>query len=745
MSFENIYTIVKKEIKSYLINPATYIMATVFVVVWEFLFFQNVFLIGEASVQGLFSLLLWFFLLLIPAVTMGSISEEKNKDTLEVLLTNPMSDWELVFGKFFSALLFVAALLLASLPVVISLNMFGDVDMGAYIGQYFASVLLTSVFVSLGIAVSSFFKSQIPALMLSVMGIFLLIISGFDIVTMSLPEWLSPVFSRLSVYTHYNSLARGLIDLRDVWYFVFLTAIFLFIAHTRLVLRRYGKSTKEVMKERATTLSILIVFLITSGLGFAPVARLDLTEGDIYTLTDVTKETLSNLPKEITITLYTSNNLPAQFQPIVRNVKDVLSDYASYGGSNIRVEYKNPDDSEDVANEAVKNGITLAQANLQSQGEFNVKQFYFGIAVKSDKESKAIPFISDTSDLEYKLTSFISELTKTDKKEVVFVYGKDESPVSAKYSNLSDELKKQFLVKDVMVSEGTTTLIKEADVIVFAGKTDMFDKTKADVARKAFSMSKNMLVLEDAISVNPQYMLASLNGTSTDDVLSEYGISVDRNMVYDLRSNKNISVGGRNGITYITPYPQFVVANVDRSVISKLSVPYVVMPWSSSVTVNKDVLAERGFESFPLIFTTEYAGAEIEKLDIDPQVRLPQINLGVKNIGILVRPKDSDGESADGNKSRLVVIGDSDFLADGSITPENLAFGMDVISYLAQESSLAGIRIKQNMSRPLLFGNKKEVAFVRYGNMGGIAVLIMLIGVIVLGRRKKLKNKTYNK
>jgi ABC-2 type transport system permease protein len=102
MNVRNVFAIFKKEIRAYLFNPTTYIIAGVFIAVWEFLFFQNVFLVGQASVQALFMLLPWFFLLFIPAITMGSVAEETNKETLEILLTHPVKDRELVLGKYFS-------------------------------------------------------------------------------------------------------------------------------------------------------------------------------------------------------------------------------------------------------------------------------------------------------------------------------------------------------------------------------------------------------------------------------------------------------------------------------------------------------------------------------------------------------------------------------------------------------------------------------------------------------------------
>ncbi len=735
MKAKNVYKIIKKEIKSYLVNPATYIIAGVFVAVWEFLFFQNAFIIGEASLAGLFSLLTWFFMLLVPAIMMGSIAEEKNKYTLEILSTQPISDWDIIMGKALSGVIFIFVLLLASLPIAISFGFFGNIDIGVYVGQYIAALLLAFLFVSITVATSSLFKSQVPALMLSVVIIFGLIIFGFDIVTMSLPAWLGGVFSRLSVLTHYNSIARGVLDLRDVWYFAFFTFFFLEIAHFVLTLRRSGKTSNAIVREKLILLGLTVLLIVTSGLGLVPVSRFDMTEGNVYTLTDATKNIVSNLPDEVNIILYASDNLPAQYQPILRNVKDVLRDYKTYGNSKLKIEYKNPNGNDDVASEAQKNGIVPAQFNMVGNGELQVKQSYFGIVVKSSDEKKTIPLIQDTSDLEYKLTSFINELTNTNKKKITFLLGEGESIGALGLSKFSSELEKQFDVDEFVPTEATTTIATDTAVLIVSGASNSFDDLKEKTIADAFDNGKNVLFMIDTVNVNTNYMMASFNGTSTNDVLGKYGVTVNNDMVYDLRSNQTIQVGG-GMIRYFVPYPFFVQAVVNTSVLPGSNITNVTIPWGSSISVNGEVLASLELENTPLVYTTKFAGSQSKNLSIDPNQKFDSSDLGVKNLAVLVKSQDND-------KYRFIVVGDSDFISDSIGSEENIAFGMDMVSYLAQEDSLAGIKIKQSVSRPLMFENGKQILFVRYGNIAGAVLLIIFTGAFIIGRRRKLAKKTY--
>lgn len=739
MNIRNIYAIFKKEVRAYIYNPTTYIIAGVFIAIWEFLFFQNVFLVGQASVQGLFALLPWFFLLLIPAITMGSIAEETNKETLEILLTHPLKDRELLLGKYLSMLAFSAVILIPSLGVALSLKSYGDLDLGVFVGQYIASLLLASALGALGISVSSYFRNQVPALLVSVVSVFVLIIMGSEIFTMSLPPWIGAIFSRLSVLPHFQSIARGVLDVRDVWYFALITALFLEVGNMRLISRRTSRYAKKVLKERTLVLVLLGVFITTAGFGLFPSFRVDLTEGNIYTLTKSTKSILADLPKDVEIVLYESENLPAQYQPLSRTVKDVLKDYSTYGGAKVSVKYKNPDADEVVAKTALEDGVRPAQFNMVGNGEFQVTQAYFGIAVKAGEEKKAIPLIQNTSDLEYQLTSFISELTKTEKKKIAFL--DVGSKTSAKgYTLLAGELKKQFIVEDITLTEASSTVPEDVDLLVVARPTGALDALYETALRSYLASGKNVLFLVDGVEVNAQYGFILPNSTSTDTLLGEYGITVHQDMVYDLRSNQTVQVGGGN-VRYFLPYPAYVRALVTEGVLAGSKLTSVTIPWGSSLSVEDGVVTAKGLQSIPLIHTSKFGGVQTENFVLDPQGAFSQNDLGEKLIGVLLKPLE-DEETA---LPRIIVVGDSDFLTDEYIqgATENIAFGMEVFSYLAQEGSLAGIKLKQEASRPLSFEDQKQTAWVKYGNMLGALGVLVGFGALLISRRRKMRTVTY--
>lgn len=132
MNIKNIRSVVKKEIMGYLNSPASYIVAIVFLLLWEFMYFRNAFLIGESSLRNLYGLFPWMMLILVPAVTMGSVAKEKDDGTLEFILTQPINELEYVIGKFLGALFFITTVLLFVVPVALSISRFGPFDWGVF-------------------------------------------------------------------------------------------------------------------------------------------------------------------------------------------------------------------------------------------------------------------------------------------------------------------------------------------------------------------------------------------------------------------------------------------------------------------------------------------------------------------------------------------------------------------------------------------------------------------------------------
>jgi ABC-2 type transport system permease protein len=236
---DTILAIFKKEFRSYFVSPIAYVFITVFLVVSNFLFFQSFFLINQADMRGYFELLPWIFLFFVPAVTMRSWSEERKGRTLELLLTWPVSDVEVVAGKFAAAFSFLTVVILLSLSIPITIMLLGKPDLGPIIGGYAGALLMGGAYLAIGMWVSSYTENQIIAFILGVVATFVLFIIGNPFFTMAAPQVMVPLFSYLGLSTHFDSIQRGVIDSRDILYYLSTIGFFLFLNIQFLASRKW--------------------------------------------------------------------------------------------------------------------------------------------------------------------------------------------------------------------------------------------------------------------------------------------------------------------------------------------------------------------------------------------------------------------------------------------------------------------------------------------------------------------------
>lgn len=224
-----IISVFKKELKGYFDSPIAYVYLVIFLITINWFFFKGFYLMNVASLKGFFMLLPWFFLFLVPAISMRIWAEEKRSGTLEVILTLPITDWELVLGKFFAALVFIIISLLLTLILPLSINYIGDLDFGPIIGGYIGAILLGAAYLSIGFFVSSLTRNQIIAFILGVTVTFIFFMIGEPLVTMVIPRWLIPIFQYLGLNYHFNNIGRGVVDVRDVIYYLSMTSFFLYL------------------------------------------------------------------------------------------------------------------------------------------------------------------------------------------------------------------------------------------------------------------------------------------------------------------------------------------------------------------------------------------------------------------------------------------------------------------------------------------------------------------------------------
>lgn len=225
----SIFIIMKREFHSFFLSPIAYIFLTLFLVLTNFTFFQSFFVMGEASMRSYFEFLPWFFLAFLPAITMRSWAEERKNKTLELLLTWPLRDTDVVLGKFFASFLFLALALLLSVTVPISVMIVGVPDLGIIAASYIGALFLGGAYIAIGMAISSITENQIVAFIGTLVILLILTVIGHNGILAYLPTPVAMVMSSLSLEYHFNSIARGVLDSRDFIYYLSVIGFALFL------------------------------------------------------------------------------------------------------------------------------------------------------------------------------------------------------------------------------------------------------------------------------------------------------------------------------------------------------------------------------------------------------------------------------------------------------------------------------------------------------------------------------------
>lgn len=232
---QNIKHIFKKEFKSYFFSPIAYIVISFFLIIIGWLFFSTFFLDRQANMTRFFSLLPIAFAFVVPAVTMRLFSEEINIGSYEILLTMPVTFRDIIVGKFLAAVGFIGVMLIPTLFYALSITFLGKLDWGPVIGGYLGAILLGATFSSIGLLASSITRNQVVAFIIG-MAVCLSLTLLIDFMLFFLPSFLVGIFQYLSANYHFKNIAKGVIDLRDIMYFVSVSFVVLY--GTNLIMQR---------------------------------------------------------------------------------------------------------------------------------------------------------------------------------------------------------------------------------------------------------------------------------------------------------------------------------------------------------------------------------------------------------------------------------------------------------------------------------------------------------------------------
>jgi ABC-2 type transport system permease protein len=738
MKFTNIWEITKKELKSNFDNPSGYIFIGIFLFVVYFLFLKAFFLIGNASLKGLINSFPWVLTILIPAVTMGAFSREKDKQTLEYLITKPISSIELMAGKILGSSITVIFAVLLTLPLIPFILSFGNMDLGETTSGYVGTILLVISLTTIGVSISSLFKNQIAAFLSSAVIISILNLISSSFVSINLPLNLASLISKLSTIDRLDSISRGVIGASDVVYFIMLTIISFAIGLISLEKIRSPKIKNYLRKLLLVLIpTVLISLILIYSSGFAK-SRLDLTTNKKYTLSESTKDILSKEGK-IVIDVYSSSDLPTQFKSVSDELRSVLNDYQRIGGSNISVSYFKAEDNETKLKEA---GIQPVEFNVIGQDKYQIQRGYLGLVIYKEGEptkKESIPFAGSSTDFEYEITSRINRLKQVEKPKVAFATGNGEKDIYSDYSVLKRFLDGNYVINTVNFSSSlpdtddneqetpNTPDLSPYNLLIVADPIVEYSNESKDSIRSFIDNGGNVLYLSSPIFVDPMAGTIDDNPSGKGNLLENYGITVAPSLVYDIKSNLPVPVSAGSQQVLIN-YPFFIRPSKNESLIPN-SPNNLTVIWANSLNLKDD--------SWKVLYnTSDGGGAQFNNYNLDPQ----QSFIPENKVYAIAALKELEK----GNK--VVVLGNSTlFLDDFLINPggeENLIFGLSLIEYLGSGSSLSSIKAKNLFVTQFTNATPQQRSLLNYG---APAISIIILGALGISRylRKRRLYKKY--
>ncbi len=393
-----IVEVCRKEFNSFFASPAAWLFLAAFLAVNLFVFFwaEAFFARNIADVKPLFQWMPILLIFLVAALTMRSWSEERRAGTLESLLTAPVSPLSMILGKFSAGLALVALALTLTLPIPVTVAMMGALDWGPVWGGYIASLFLAAAYLSIGLYMSGRTDNPIVALILTVAVSAVFYLIGSDMLTSLFGRNIGSLLALFGTGSRFDSITRGVLDLRDLLYYLSIVAIFLMLNRYSLERLCWAGNPANANHRRWGWLTLLVICnALLINVWMYPVAsvRADLTDGHIYSLSDATRNDLNALQEPLLIRAYFSAKTHPLLQPLVPQLQDLLKEYQVAGGKHVRVEFIDPQTDPSLERQAAeKYNIRPVPFRMASRYESGVVNSYFNLVIAYGDQFETLGF-----------------------------------------------------------------------------------------------------------------------------------------------------------------------------------------------------------------------------------------------------------------------------------------------------------------------------------------------------------------
>ncbi|MBR1770293.1 MAG: gliding motility-associated ABC transporter substrate-binding protein GldG [Bacteroidales bacterium] len=822
------WSLFKKEINSFLSSLIGYITIVVFLLInglflwvissssWSF----NIFDSTIASIDGLFALSPWLCLLLNSAITMKMFAEEKKNGTIEILLTKPISDISIITAKFLAGLIIVILSVLPTMIYIICVYSLGsptgNIDLGSCFGSYIGLIFLGGVFVSIGIFASSITDNQILSFIASLILCFLFYI-GFTFI--SWIPFLSKIdlgIRNLGIEYHYMSMSRGVISLRDVIYFLSVTAFFIFL--TRVTLPVASRISVKITYVIQLFVCLGVILVLNIAVYFLFRGEIDLTKEKRYSLTDATKQLLtgdksSNVKIEdnLTIRCYLGNDIPVQYKELRNSLMEKLNEFRNYN-SKIQYDFTDPNTYEgeqkaEFYQKLFKLGFQPLLIQTSNKGKAE-QQYIFPYVEVSYKGRTTFNSIMNTSmgfseqmliqssiqNLEYILYSSINTVVRNAKPSIAFLYGQGEID-AAGLLDIIQSLDSRYLVDSLSINGKIDALVERKykednsidfhvkyPCIVIAKPQTPFTAKDLYILDQYIMRGGKVLWLAEPLSAdmdslqNQASTLALSVSTGAEDMLFNYGVKLNSNLIMDLQCVQVPIVTGTygNGRPQMTFYPWnfFAQLSANPNTIIAQRINPVKVEFASTI----DSVENNGELKFtPILETSENTrllnapvNVSLQMLKQKQDARL--FNQGKHTVAMLIEGKFSSffrnrlpeemmqnpmiANLNSSDSTAMIVIADGDIIKNdwkqGQVVPlgydiyTNQMFGnkdflINCIDYLCGNKEIIPLRDREFVVRRLDMAkiDREKTGWQLFNILIPLGIISLICSMMMVIRRKR--------
>ena len=528
---------------------------------------------------------------------------------------------------------------------------------------------------------------------------------------------------------------------------------------------------RQIMNRQQIILRVLLVLgviILVNIINLRFFKRFDLTQDKIFTLSTASKNLVKSLDDKFLVKAYFTSDLPPEYANNRRDLRDLLDEYRAYAGGNFQYEFIDPGKKEELEQEAQRYGIPPVQVQVLKEDKLQIEKAYMGLVCLYGDKQERVPVIQSTSNLEYEVSCAVKKMTSKELKKIGFLTGQGE-PNLQQISRLQEMLSKQYQVTTVDLSDGKA-IPSDIAVLMITAPTQQFKNPEKFLIDQYLMKGGKIAFMINKVNATLQSQMGQPLNVNLDDLLESYGIRVNTDLVRDA-SCAYVTVSQQAGFMVIQNQIPFYylprAGEFDKKSPIVKDLSSIVFYFASSIDTS--LAKQKGLVVNVLLKSSKKSGRQENYFMINPTMQVTKEMFNESGIPLVVTVEgafasafgskpigndtsfksaiDTTNKIVAGKLSKIVVIGDGDFLQDqlSGGNRDNFLLASNLVDWLADDIGLAEIRSRDSGSKPLDEVSEGTKTWLKGLNLVFPPVIVIIIGVVRwrlrISRHKKLESR----